>query len=223
MIRECSHCKADGSWRCKSCIGHPLLCTQCCRDTHQASPFHRVQSWNGTFYEDAWLYQAGVCLYFGHKGNKCPAAMSNNDAMATRTDNLPDLLVPDEEMPLPDPDADQHTGDYDYLQANKDPTWTARQDAYGHPFILVVDRSGMHLLPAIWCQCHQHVGHEWQALDLQLYPASGGLIRTVFTFECLDDFLAESQECNTSHYHYIAKLRRFTNPIFPDTVPVCKP
>jgi CxC2 like cysteine cluster associated with KDZ transposases len=127
------------------------------------------------------------------------------------------------ELDLKTLDADQHTGDYDYLQANKDSTWTAHQDAYGHPFILVVDRSGMHLLPVIWHQCHQHVGHEWQALDLQLYPASGGLIRTVFTFESLDDFLAESQECNTSHYHYVAKLWRFTNPIFPDIVPVCKP
>jgi len=31
-----------------------------------------VQHWNGKFYEDAWLYQAGVMLHFSHGGKPCP-------------------------------------------------------------------------------------------------------------------------------------------------------
>jgi hypothetical protein len=78
----------------------------------------------------------------------------------------------------------------------------------------------MHLLPAIWCECRNAATKEMQALDLGLYPASDKMIRTVFTFQCLDDYLADSQECNTSAYHYNEKLRRLTNSSFPQTAPV---
>jgi hypothetical protein len=42
-------------------------------------------------------------------------------------------------------------------------------------------------------------------------------VSTVFTFQCLDDYLADSQECNTSAYHYNEKLRQLTNSSFPQT------
>jgi hypothetical protein len=78
------------------------------------------------------------------------------------------------------------------------------------------------MLPAIWCACHERVTEEMQALDMGLYPASAKAIRTVFTFQCLDDYLADSQECNTSAYHYNEKLRRLTNSSFPQTAPVIR-
>ena len=71
--RVCILCAGEGSWRCKDCTGKPLLCLHCCREQHQSHPFHRVQHWNGTFFEDAWLYQAGVKLFFGHGGKLCPS------------------------------------------------------------------------------------------------------------------------------------------------------
>jgi hypothetical protein len=120
--------------------------------------------------------------------------------------------------------ADELSDDQDdvpHLSGNMyDPEWTKRSDSAGNPFLVVVDRTGMHLLPAIWCECRNAAGKEMQALDLGLYPASDKMIRTVFTFQCLDDYLADSQECNTSAYHYNEKLRRLTNSSFPQTAPV---
>ena len=86
--------------------------------------------------------------------------------------------------------------------------------------LIVVDRTGMHLLPAVWCACWNASTEEMQALDMGLYPSTNTVIRTVFTFQCLDNYLADSQECNTSAYHYNEKLRRLTNSSFPQTAPV---
>ena len=71
--RVCILCAGEGSWRCKDCTGKPLLCLHCCREQHQSHPFHRVQHWNRKFFQDAWLYQAGVKLFFGHGGKLCPS------------------------------------------------------------------------------------------------------------------------------------------------------
>lgn len=252
--RLCINCEREGSWRCRDCTGRPLLCLHCCREMHQAHPFHRVEHWNGKFFEDAWLYQAGVKLFFGHGGRMCPKSkggaesdLSELAGIQTELVNLAlggsqspkgpgdarqlsdneseneDLLLPEPgvapegiTLELPEtPEAE------DFLHNDYEPSWKKRYDADGNPLLIVVDRSGMHLLPCVWCTCPQQVPPEWQALDLGLYPASDKSVRTVFTFQCLDDFLADNQECNTSAYHYIAKLRRLTNSSFPHTAPVC--
>lgn len=70
--QTCTFCQGFGSWKCLDCIGHPVRCTRCCRDHHSRLVFHRVQHWNGTFFEAASLYQAGVALHFGHGGLPCP-------------------------------------------------------------------------------------------------------------------------------------------------------
>ena len=127
------------------------------------------------------------------------------------TGSTPEGATPD--APVPPEAADFSLSDYE-------PTWRKRYDTAGNPLLIVVDRSGIHLLPGIWCRCQQAVPEEYQALDMGLYPASAKTIRTVFTFQCLDDFLTDNQECNTSAYHYVEKLRRLTNSSFPHTAPV---
>ena len=71
--RRCTSCGADGSWRCRDCLGFPIFCIGCCREQHSRHVFHRVQHWNSTYFEDVPLYQAGVALHFGHGGSPCPA------------------------------------------------------------------------------------------------------------------------------------------------------
>jgi hypothetical protein len=277
--RVCILCAGEGSWRCKDCTGKPLLCLHCCREQHQSHPFHRVQHWNGTFFEDAWLYQAGVKLFFGHGGKLCPSKQFlhgkkaglwewSGDPEPGNSQDLPmDQLEhadwelgqepdeepgqepdeepgqePDEELgqepdeePGQEPDAIQDSEDMpegvvpdmpvppeaaDFTQTEYDPQWKKRLDGDGNPFFIVVDWSGMHPLPGVWCACHQKAPEDWQALDMGLYPATDKSIRTFFTFQCLDDFLADNQECNTSTYHYIEKIRRLTNSSFPSSAPV---
>ena len=236
--RSCLTCQGDGSWRCLTCLGCPLMCLKCCRESHQIQPLHRVQHWNGTFFQDAWLYQAGVKLYFGHHGARCPSLTYDSDHSSPASEN--GSLDPGEHDEAEDLDLSQsgidgeldlHVIDdgltqeemdsaRDFQSSEADPCWTKRKDGDGDPYLIVVDRSRIHLLGAVWCQCRDRVQADLQALDLRLFPASSGQIRTVFTFDCLDDFLADNQECNTTAYQYWEKLRRFTNPYFPDTVPV---
>jgi hypothetical protein len=98
--------------------------------------------------------------------------------------------------------------------------WRHRRDNTGNPILVVVDRSGLHPLPVVACTCAGAATEDIQFLDLGLFPSSFDRIRTVFTFQVLDDYLADNQECKTSAMHYFQKLRRFTNPSFPLTVPV---
>jgi hypothetical protein len=98
--------------------------------------------------------------------------------------------------------------------------WTHRRDIDGNSILVVVDKSGLHPLPVVFCSCHGAPTEDIQCLDLGLFPASFERIRTVFSFQVLDDYLADNQECKTSAMHYFHKLRRFTNPCFPMTAPV---
>ena len=235
--RICSACEADGSWRCLTCTGCPVLCLNCCHQSHRLQPFHRVQSWSGSFFQPAWLYQAGLKLYFGHGGARCPAAP---------IDHLFDSRVPDADAgdllegdlfyggssfaamggdhmdPTSKFTEEDFSSTADFQASDTDPCWKTRHNVNGEPFLIVIDQTGMHLLPAIWCQCGHQASEDLQALDLCLFPASSVSNRTMFTFDCLDDFLADNQECNTTAYQYCEKLRRSTNPYFPDTVPVGK-
>jgi hypothetical protein len=74
--------------------------------------------------------------------------------------------------------------------------------------ILVVDTSGI-------SNCHFQ-----QLAEARLFPASYNKIRTVFTFQVLDDYLLESTACKISAYAFWSKLRRKTNNAFPSDVPV---
>lgn len=96
----------------------------------------------------------------------------------------------------------------------------ARTMVSGLRVVVIVHRNGIHRLPVRWCRCRGHLGYELQALGAGCFPASYKQIRTLFTFEVLDDFLADNQECKSSAWHYFQKLRRFTCSSFPHTVPV---
>ena len=142
--------------------------------------------------------------------------ITDTEAEEDETENFRLDEIP-EDMPLPRPPPPEAEP---FGDSSPIPAWTSRKDLDGNPLVVVVDRTGMHLFPAFWCECCEPVPHELQALDMGFYPASHKSIRTLFTFQCLDDFLADNQECNTTAYHYIEKLRRLTNSSFPQTAPV---
>lgn len=75
----CAECTAiQASWRCLDCLGSEVYCTKCFRERHQHLPFHRVENWNGFFFKSSWLCQAGLELYLGHHGNRCPSTLAGN-------------------------------------------------------------------------------------------------------------------------------------------------
>ncbi|KIM56212.1 hypothetical protein SCLCIDRAFT_36442, partial [Scleroderma citrinum Foug A] len=65
-------CRKDGVFRCTECAHRPIFCSDCCLDAHKPSPFHRIQRWTGTFFEDFSLCLIGFVMYLGHGGKPCP-------------------------------------------------------------------------------------------------------------------------------------------------------
>ncbi|KAF8966829.1 hypothetical protein BDZ97DRAFT_1589062, partial [Flammula alnicola] len=57
---------------CADCLGNPVLCMQCCQNSHEDHPFHRIEIWSGTHFSPGWLWQTGMAIHLGHRGNHCP-------------------------------------------------------------------------------------------------------------------------------------------------------
>jgi CxC2 like cysteine cluster associated with KDZ transposases len=94
-------------------------------------------------------------------------------------------------------------------------------EKYGPNVLVIVHTNGVHHLLVHWCRCPGHLPDDIQALNLHFFPASFKQVRTLFTFQGINSFLAENQECKTSAWHYYQKLRRFTSGSFPHIAPVC--
>ncbi len=68
-IATCGH---QAAWRCVTCHGRPTFCKDCCYAVHAKHPLHRVEFWQGAFFQPAWLRQVGVQVHCGHGGDPCP-------------------------------------------------------------------------------------------------------------------------------------------------------
>ncbi|KIM64057.1 hypothetical protein SCLCIDRAFT_116023, partial [Scleroderma citrinum Foug A] len=74
--RVCTLCQGDGTYRCTKCIHWPLLCSSCCWKEHKLRPFHRVEQWNGTFFEE-------LVVHLGHGGDPCPSGGLDGEDIAS--------------------------------------------------------------------------------------------------------------------------------------------
>ncbi|KAI6140501.1 hypothetical protein BKA82DRAFT_3987505 [Pisolithus tinctorius] len=63
---NCISCGTDGLYRCTDCLHQPMFCRECCRMTHQRLLFHRVQHWNGEFFEESALHMVRDALITSH-------------------------------------------------------------------------------------------------------------------------------------------------------------
>ncbi len=100
-------------------------------------------------------------------------------------------------------------------------TFNAHQPRYRSTLMMViVDTSGVHELPVVFCACPNAPARDIQLLRMGLYPATWRRPQTAFTFRVLDDFLLTNKECKTPAYSYYSRLRRITSETFPHMVPV---
>ena len=239
--RLCVSCGTLGDWRCLDCLGQPSYCISCCRSNHASTPFHRVQRWVGQYFEDSWLIKTGLSIHFGHGGKPCPSAVPSQAPGPSNLNHAFSFGLPDlpEEMGDPNDDLDLESTQFLNMEAAElgeipdivddgDPTifenfvqeeWNFDCKPSGQNVLVIVHDNGVHHLPVQWCQCPGHLPQDIQALDLRFFPASFKRVRTLFTFQGLDAFLAENQECKSSAWHYYQKLRRFTSGSFPHVVP----
>ncbi|TFK59879.1 hypothetical protein BDN72DRAFT_780133, partial [Pluteus cervinus] len=198
----CRECQGtdNGLYRCLYCLTHPVYCGTHMREFHELTPFHRIEVWTGTYFEPSWLSDTGLKIFLGHAGFPCseiePADFtdvedSEDSADEGTSHSKKDQFVPEDIHPM-----------------------------YGHRNrCWIVDVSGIHSMEVVFCDCANHRDKHLQLLDMDLWPASFKRIKTLFTFRLLSDFRLENLEAKTSAYHYFSKLRRVTNPAFPNTVP----
>ncbi|KAF8267233.1 hypothetical protein EI94DRAFT_1701133 [Lactarius quietus] len=187
----CARCKsAPFEWRCSDCFPAPVLCRECCQDSHQQLPFHRVQKWTGKYFMPSWLQEIGVNLCLGHSGDLCPTqSMDCNEEDRFQADSC---------------DKDDVTADLGFGSSK--------------PFITVIDRSGIHEISINWCCCLEAPKHDLQLMMAGLFPATFHNPKMAFTFWVLEEFHLDNLECKTTPSQFFSRLRRLTNDVFLNTV-----
>ncbi|KAL6297733.1 hypothetical protein BKA93DRAFT_710817, partial [Sparassis latifolia] len=149
----------------------------------QCAPFHRIEHWQGQYFEPASLYRVGICIHLGHGGDPC--SLGTLDGEARQTDDAPNPTWEEDMPPV----------------LSRPP----RRDSYGNRIIVIVDISGIHHIGVDWCQCEMAVERDMQLLQMGLYPGTVKDPHTAFTFAVLDDFLLENKECKTAALNYYSK------------------
>jgi hypothetical protein len=79
----CPRCRTGGRpvWRCLDCTDKTAVCVLCCRNAHKLDIFHRIEKWNGRYYQKGALWQVGVKIYAGHNGQACPRSVTALSAL----------------------------------------------------------------------------------------------------------------------------------------------
>lgn len=115
---------------------------------------------------------------------------------------------------------DSFTGKYyERMQGIATPPHPDTEDPLGNLFVTFVETNGVHHLPIHYCICGSARPNDEQLLAAKLFPSTFSTIKTVFTFNVLDDFRMTNLSCKSSCYQYYLKLWRLTSPAFPKSVP----
>lgn len=66
--KRCRNCNKNvwAIWRCRDCFQGSPMCRQCFRLYHRENPFHRIERWNGNFFQPAELFEVGIHLLVRH-------------------------------------------------------------------------------------------------------------------------------------------------------------
>ena len=68
----CTHCKVcSGKYCCKDCFGTNVWCDTCCINAHNRTPFHRIQMWNGKYFELSDLLDISLTINLPSHSNSC--------------------------------------------------------------------------------------------------------------------------------------------------------
>lgn len=203
------------AYRCHDCAGEPVFCADCCKIWHGHLPFHRISVWQGTTFIRTALSEVGVTVNLGHDGALCPKYNENGKGPVPDPSSLP-------EDPDIEDNSDEERDKYEAAGIQRRLfTLPKGLDEHGCRWIVVVDITGVHILPSRHCAClaGMHEPLYKQFLRMGLYPATHERIQTVFTFRLLDDYHLNNLEDKASAQRYYSKLKRLTSNAFPHLVP----
>ncbi|KAG2096706.1 uncharacterized protein F5147DRAFT_747542 [Suillus discolor] len=83
--RDTCFCGSDESplYRCRDCHGTELVCRQCVLHTHQWQLFHRIEYWNGSFFQRTSLKSLGLRIQLRHRSCLFPTTTVRPKTAAT--------------------------------------------------------------------------------------------------------------------------------------------
>ena len=247
--KSCRHCgNAVAIWRCRDCVLATPRCRSCMRQYHKENPFHRIERWNGSYYQKAELREVGTYLLIRHhRDDEICETLQRWCHILDSAEVLNDKAEQDELVryqsrpapgPVPASDTWANDEDIDMDEINMDDLIDENaEDLYDEedeempgsadPALAsstigslhrVVHNNGVHNIAMVSCECH---GENNLPLDLfaaQLIPASLKRIKTLFTAQVLDNFRLSNLELKASAYQYYQLLRRLTKPMAPAEV-----
>ena len=195
---SCSSCQQLSKiYRCQDCFGSHLLCGACCISAHATVPFHRIQMWNGRFFERSDILAHDLTLNLCHYPDDCPSIPLDTDSQTPF-----DTEISDE--------------DDEFVEYSRSTPHSGSRSN-----LIIISSTGIFRRSVRWCHCAKKTDQYIQLLlHARLFPASFKNPKTAFTFEVLDHFLIDSLECKTAAMNFMSKIRRMTNEAFPSRVPV---
>lgn len=203
--RKCTLCKFDsGIFRCRDCCRPHFYCTSCCLSAHAAEPFHRIQRFNGQYFERHDLNQLGLTIDIRSHAGECTSTSA--DSSSTNRAHFNPF----------DDDSDWTDDDETVFHTSSDV-----QESTSCRNLVIVTSTGIFKRSVRWCTCPNTPKPHIQLLHSRLFPSTRQKPSTAFTFEVLDHFRLDALECNTAAMNFMSKLTRMTNEVFPSTVPVC--
>ena len=77
-------CQRDTAlFRCMDCSFSPILCSFCVVTSHTNNPFHRLQKWVGSYFDQTALSDLGYIVGLGHYGTLCPNRLPDSKGRPT--------------------------------------------------------------------------------------------------------------------------------------------
>lgn len=200
--RTCTMCNTSpGIYRCQDCFGRHILCAACCVSAHLPSPFHRIQMFNGQYFERSDLDDLGLVLDLREHNHDCFARGHQSEESQGSEPDLSEWDDDDTDVP---PHPSQPSEDRIPIRSN----------------ITIVSSTGVFKRSILWCRCANVTKPYVQLLRAKLFPASFQRPATAFTFEVLDHFRIDALECKTAAMNFMSKIVRMSNEAFPSSVPV---
>jgi hypothetical protein len=180
------------------------MCRTCCKTSHRFHPHHRIEKWNGHFFEPSWLWRVGTIICLGHGGSVCPGYELTKEQLEDRCREFNELG--DNDTNIPD-----------------DPTFRACpkvQHLGRGKVVTFVHTNSFHHLPIYPCICDKAAPADQQYLAMGFYPTSSSDVSTVFTLAVLKHFHLLKVDAHQSTENYCSILQHLTNFIFPGETPV---
>ena len=189
-------------WRCLDCLGRAHFCGACVSKYHRLNPFHRLLRWNPGlgYWEKRAMADHGHVLCYGHGKQMCPE----------RTSPPRELVI-------------VHAGGVTQIKVA---FCECKRAALRRALLNRLSPAGLDGASGSDSDVDQELAAKYdreealQLIDMGLYPGSWQQPRTAFTQDVLRSANLLTLQGGISTQDFYTYLKRTTNNVAPDLVPV---